>query len=352
MLNLVLVAALALLVGGCATGPYRAQEGTSATRAEGALNSLRLGAPLEDRILALNPERISATDVRDTLSKAPAPRIVLIHGGIYPVYLAMTSFADFLIAMGYPETSLRRQDGVLDSVYSYSPYQDSVQLAGMVAWYYERDGMRPMIVGHSQGGVQAVKVLDELAGVFGSEIAVWNPVADAAENRTTIVDPLSGTRRPVVGVTVSYASAVGAGGAALVLPNQWTMMHRLRTIPDTVDEFTGFSISGDIIALSFPGARGASEYHPNGKAIVRNVFLPGTYNHVVIPATRYLTADEAMRDWLDAYVPDRPGEAGAMPPGDRGGALWAADVWYFVKKHWCLELQRLIRARRASPAPG
>ena len=73
---------------------------------------------------------------------------------------------------------------------------------------------------------------------------------------------------------------------------------------------------------------------------------------MVIPATRYLTADEAMRDWLDAYVPDRAGEAGATPPGDKGGALWAADVWYFVKKHWCLELQRLIRARRAAPAAG
>jgi hypothetical protein len=354
MLNLLLVAALALLVDGCATGPHRAQEGTSAPQpaAGTVMKSLRLDAALEDRILALDPERISATDVRDTLSKAPAPRIVLIHGGIYPVYLAMTSFADFLVAMGYPDAALRRQDGVLDSVYSYSPYGDSMQLAGMVAWYYERDGMRPMIVGHSQGGVQAVKVLDELAGAFGSEIAVWNPIADAAENRTTIVDPFSGARRPVVGVTVSYASAVGAGGVALLLPNQWTMVHRLRTIPDTVDEFTGFSISGDIIALSFPGARGASEYRANGKAKVRNVFLPGTYNHVVIPATRYLTADEAMRAWLDAYVPDRRGEAEAAPPGDEGGALWAADVWYFVKKHWCLELQRLIRARRTAPGGG
>ena len=174
--------------------------------------------------------------MRDTLSKAPAPRILLIHGGIYPVYLAMSSFADFLVAMGYPDAALRRDDSVVDSVYSYSPYQDSAQLAGMLAWYYERDGMRPMIVGHSQGGVQAVKVLDELAGVFGSEVPVWNPITDSAENRTTIVDPFTGARRPVVGVTVSYASAVGAGGAALLLPNQWTMAHRLRTIPDTVEE--------------------------------------------------------------------------------------------------------------------
>jgi len=55
-----------------------------------------------------------------------------------------------------------------------------------------------------------------------------------------------------------------------------------------------------------------------------------------------------MRDWLDAYVPDRKDEVAVAPPGDKGGALWAGDVWYFVKKHWCLELQRLIRARRAA----
>jgi hypothetical protein len=28
--------------------------------------------------------------------------------------------------------------------------------------------------------------------------------------------------------------------------------------------------------------------------------------------------------------------------------LWAADVWHNIKKHWCLEAQRLIRAQRAN----
>jgi hypothetical protein len=342
------VMALVLLLGACASGPSRPPElpGPAASAGSGP-TSLKLDSSLEDRILALDPERITASDVRETLAKARAPRIVLIHGGIYPVYLAMSSFAEFLTGMGYPEGAIRRPDNVLDSLYSYSPYQDSRELAGLIAWYYERDGLRPMVVGHSQGGVQAVKVLDELAGIFGEGIPVWNPVTDTAEPRTTIVDPLTGERRPVVGLSVSYASGVGAGGAALLLPNQWSMMHRLRTIPDTVDEFTGFSISGDLVALSFPGARGASEYHANGKAKVRNVFLPSAYNHVVMPATRRLAESAAMRDWIDAYVPDRRGQAETMPDGDNGGALWAADVWYSIKKHWCLELQRLIRAQRA-----
>jgi hypothetical protein len=352
MLKLVALAALALIVGGCVTGPYRAPESLNAPppTAGTVIGALQLGTALEDRILALDPERISGAELRDTLSKAPAPRIVLIHGGVYPVYLAMSSFAEFLTGMGYPEAAIRRPDGVLDSVYSYSPYGDSAQLAGVIAWYYERDGVRPMIVGHSQGGVQAVKVLDELAGVFENELQVWNPVTDTAENRTTIVDPLTGARRPVVGVTVAYASVVGAGGLALVLPNQWGMTHRLRDIPDTVDDFTGFSINGDIIALSFAGARGASEFHANGKASVRNVFLPSSYNHIVVPTTRQLSASDAMRGWLNAYVPDRAGLADSVPAGDNANALWAADVWYSIKKHWCLEAQRLIRARRAALA--
>jgi hypothetical protein len=344
----------AVAVGGCATSPNRVRIESLAPHpvAGSVLQSLRLDAALEDRILALNPEQISGDDIRNTLGKAPAPRIILLHGGIYPVFLAMSSFAEFLIAMGYPEASIRREDGVLDSVYSFSPYQDSAEIAGLVAWYYEHDGMRPMLVGHSQGGVQVVKVLLELAGTFASEIRVWNPVTDTAEDRVTIVDPLTGAQRPVIGVKASYASAVGAGGAAFLLPNQWSMLQRLRTIPDTVDEFTGFSINVDLIALSFPGARGASEYKSSGTARVRNVFLPSWYNHVVIPVTRQLAASEPMRDWLNAYAPDRPDQADAIPPGPSVNALWAADVWYSIKKSWSLEQQRLIRARRAAAGPG
>jgi hypothetical protein len=33
--------------------------------------------------------------------------------------------------------------------------------------------------------------------------------------------------------------------------------------------------------------------------------------------------------------------------GPADNALWAADVWFHVKKHWTLEAQRLMRAKRA-----
>ena len=42
----------------------------------------------------------------------------------------------------------------------------------------------------------------------------------------------------------------------------------------------------------------------------------------------------------------------AAPPAgagiDASNIVHAADIWYSVKKHWCLEAQRLIGARRAA----
>jgi hypothetical protein len=339
------LAVVALVGGGCANRPTLVPETAVSTRPapQSVLRSVRTDRALEDRILALDPERISAEDVRDTLAKGPAPRIVLLHGGIYPVHLVMESAGRFLVGMGYPEDRIR-QPG--DGRWSHSPYEDAAQIAGLIAWYYEHDGMRPMILGHSQGGIQAVKVLYELAGRIDDPIRVWNPFMDDAENRTRIVDPLTGVERPVVGLTVSYVSIVAAGGAALLLPNQWSMIGRMRTIPDTVDEFTGFAIGLDLVAWTLPGDREAVEFQHDPKVHVRGVVLPASYSHVFVPDTEALAADPATRAWIEAY---RPADAStATPPAGAGdGALWAADVWHSVKKHWALEAQRLIRAKRA-----
>jgi len=208
------------------------------------------------------------------------------------------------------------------------------------------------MIGHSQGGMQAVKVLYKLAGAFAPKVAVWNPKTDRAEDRYTITDPLTGTERPVVGLSVAYASALGAGGAAFILPNQWEMFDRLRTIPNTVDEFTGYAINGDMVAWSFPGVSDASQYRRAGLAKVRNVVLPMTYNHAMVPFTHLLAKDAKTRDWINAYVPDDGGEP--TVPSDVSGLniLWAADVWFSIKKHWCLEAQRLVQAQRASRGEG
>jgi hypothetical protein len=278
--------------------------------------------------------------VRTALAAGPTPRIIGLHGGIYPVYLLMDSFGRFLAGMGYPDARIRHPG---DGRRSLSPYEDSEHIAGAIAWYYENEGMMPMLIGHSQGGIQLVKVLYDLAGTNSPEIKVWNPMADAAENRVTIIDPYSGRERPVVGLKVEYASVVAAGGAALLLPNQWSMAGRLRSIPDSVGDFTGYSLGLDLIAWDLPG--GSAKYRPKGQARVRNVELPAETSHVFVAAASPLARDPAMREWINAYFPGTKTEPPAVPD-THDNEVWAADVWYSIKKHWVLESQKAIRARR------
>ena len=342
-----LVIAASLVLGGCALEPVKL---TVIDPKPGELTALRAVATdraLEDRILALDAEHVTAADVANVLSKGPAPRIMLVHGGVYPVHLAMTSFGTFLVAMGYPEAKIR-DPGSGD--WSYSPYSSTSRLAGILAWHYEQDGMCPMVIGHSQGGLYVVKILKELAGVYAKSVPVWNPVSDMVQARDTIVDPMNGRERPVVGVHASYASVLGAGGWALALPNQWDDFSSLRKIPDTVDEFTGYFIALDFFALSFPGNPLDVPYEANGgRTVVRNVTLPAVYNHVMVPVTRDLADDPAVRKWIEDYV---PGTTTKEPETSSGNVLWAADVWYSIKKHWVIEAQRLVKAKREAQAGG
>ena len=331
-----LLAALSLLFAGCATQPPQETipQGAAAERVPVPDRALR------ERLLALDPEHVSDQDVQRVLAKGPTPRIVLLHGGIFPVHLLMESFGRFLARMGYPEERIRDPG---DKAWSYSPYEDSQKIAGLVAWDYEKTGLRPMMIGHSQGGMQAVKVLHELAGDFDDTLRVFDPVKNEFEQRTTIVDPYTRAPRPVVGLSVSYASAVGAGGATFLMPNQWSMLDKLLSIPDTVDDFTGFAIGVDLIG-------GDSKYHHNGAAKVRNVALPATYSHVLVPLVAPLAREPEVRDWINEYVPGDRRDPSALPGDAPQHVLWAADVWYSIKKHWCLEAQRWARAERAREA--
>jgi hypothetical protein len=343
--RLATLAALALALAGCATEPRVAPpEAVAAPAATASWRDMALDAQLEERILQLDPLHVSDSDVRTVLAAGPTPRIVNLHGGVYPVHLVMESFARFLVGMGYPQAKLRHPG---DGRRSHSPYESSQQIAGTLAWYYENEGLMPMLVGHSQGGIQLVKVLYVLAGQDRAAVPVWNPKSDAAEPRVTIRDPFTGTERPVVGLKVGYASVVGAGGAALLLPNQWDMVGRLQLIPDSVAEFTGYSLGVDLIAWDLPGAGAA--YRAVGDATVRNVQLPADYSHVFVAAASHLARNPAMREWINAYHPDTPAE----PPTDLGSTtnlLWAADVWYSIKKHWVIEAQQAVLARRSLAA--
>jgi hypothetical protein len=297
---------------------------------------------LEQRLLALDPQRIADADVREVLARAPAPRIIALQGSV-PI-VTMRPFAEFLIAMGYPAERLRNpRDGRL----TYSSYLDSRALAGMLAWHFERDGMVPMLIGHSQGGMLAVKVLQALAEPADEPIPVWNPERGEPEARFTVVDPVSGAERPVRGLTVPYAAALATGSVMRVVLGQWGMIPRLRSVPDSVAEFTGYFIPWDPIAGTGPDAAQTDPYRPVGRARVRNVMLPAEYSHIGLPLARHLAEHPATRDWISRYDPRVQPLPPALPDADLSNLVHAADIWFSVKKHWCLEAQRLVRARQA-----
>jgi len=332
------LAAVSVALAGCATQPLEPSTTATATRAAAPAKPVVPNRALQDRILALDPDHLSDADVRQVLAQGPTPRIMLLHGGIYPVQLLMESFGHFLVRMGYPQARIRDPG---NGEWSYSPYEDAEKLAGIIAWDYERSGVRPMLIGHSQGGMQAVKVLHELAGHFDDNVRVYDPIHDAFEDRTTIVDPITHRTQPVVGdARVSYASAVGAGGATFIMPNQWSMAGKLDSIPNSVDDFTGFIVGIDLIG-------GATHYDSNGTAHVRNIALPITYNHIFVPAVGSLANDAEVRDWINGYAPGDKRDPSTLPGDAAQHVLWAADVWYSIKRHWCIEAQRLVRAERA-----
>jgi hypothetical protein len=333
--------------GGCAVSQYHAGEATydQGVDQRTLRQSLQLDPVLEDRILALDPDHITERDITDVLSRGPIPRIINLHGGAPLVYLAMESFSEFLIGMGYPEGKIRNPR---DGTFSYSSYKSSREIAGLIAWYYEKDGMPPMLIGHSAGGMKVVKVLHELAGGFADRVAVWNPITEEGEDRYSVVDPLTGTERPVVGLKVGYATTVGSGGLASMFPSQWVMLGRRKTIPDSVEHFTGFYITLDLLGGDLFGlVAEPNQYEANGIAKVRNVRLPFTYNHVTVPASAHLVRQKSMRDWIDAYVPTDEPRLTVDFEAPSTNILWAADVWHSVKKQWCLEAQRWVRGKRS-----
>jgi pimeloyl-ACP methyl ester carboxylesterase len=236
--------------------------------------------------------------------------------------------------MGYPEQRLRNPaDGRL----TYSSYADSAALAGALAFDYEQTGVEPMLIGHSQGGMLAIRVLYEFAGDFHDVLPVVDPGSGTALPRTTIVDPRTRQSRPVVGMHVAYAAALATGWLPRVLLGQWSMLPRLRRIPDTVTEFTGFDIPNDPIAGNLLGI---TPYETVGSATVRNVLLPASYGHVDLPRAADLPGDARARAWIEAWQPGT-----ALPPdaAELRNIVHAADIWHSVKRHWCDQAQRLLK---------
>ena len=347
----ILLTCAVILLAGCATYNRHGLDLVQTRDIEKhfGLQSYSLSPAAEDKILALDPLHVTAKDIREVLSNAPAPRIINIHGGMNPVQERMISFSHFLVGMGYPEASIRNPG---DGTWTFSCYESSDMIAGMIAWYHEKEGMRPMIVGHSQGGIQTVKVLDKLA--YSKRLAVWSPLTWTKEDRYEITDPLTGKKRPVVGLQLPYVTSIGAGGLTRFLPNQWGMNFKLRTIPDTAEEFTGFYKGRDLLGGDFWGYGSTNLFRASGTALVRNVQLPPEWKHGAVPDTEHLLRSQAIMDRINHYQPSP--EALVVVPSNEDTLNpetmyypWAEDVWYSIKKHWVLELQRLICARRSLP---
>ena len=300
--------------------------------------SPEIDAAARARFLALDCERPADVAAMETNAGVPAPRVINMQGSV-PI-VTMESFAEFLMAMGYPDASLRDpHDGGL----SQSSYASSEELAGMVAWYYERDGMRPMLIGHSQGGMLVVRTLHELAGGFNDALNVYDPVTRSAQPRTAIRDPYSHAQTPVVGLKVAFAAALATGTLPRILLGQWSMLPKLRKIPDTVLEFTGFAIAWDPIAGNFATAE---PYVALGSANVRNVLLPASYSHIGLPITAHLASSPTTRAWIDDYRPDvAAAPLPADPAVDVRNLLLAADLWFSIRRHWCAEGQRWLRGQ-------
>ena len=293
---------------------------------------------IAQRLLELDPSHITSADVTEVLTQFAAPRIILLQGSV--ALVSMDSFAEFLAAMGYPA---ERMTDPRDGTQSTSSFMDSRKLAGTVAWYYETEGMRPVLIGHSQGGMLAIRVLYELAGAFDDRIPVWNPLTDQPEPRTTFIDPTTGEPRPVVGLRMPYVAAIATGKLPRLLLGQWSMLAKLRKIPDSVVDFTGFAMDWDFIAGQFAGS---DPYEATGSATVRNVTLPSWYTHIGLPQARHLAVNPITRAWIDAYVPDAKVAVPDGPGVDTTNLVHAADIWYSVKKNWCISAQRRLLASR------
>lgn len=289
-------------------------------------------APLPD---CARPETFAAS----ALPAERAPRIVLLQGSLGIV--TMAPVGEFLAAMGYPASRLA--DPRTGAMTTDSDL-DGRDLAGMLAWQVERDGARPIIVGHSKGGGVVVDTLRALAGLRGADLPVVDPRTGAAEARDRIVDPVDGATLRVTELRLPYAAAIATGRLPRILRGQFELARVLREVPDSVEAFTGFAIPFDPIAGTLAGDE--DPYVTTGAARVRNVVLPAQTSHIGAPLVAHLAREDTTRAFVEHY---RPGSDAPWPSGvDTSNLMLAAELWYDVKRAWCSEARRAAHSKGGS----
>ena len=84
-----------------------------------------------------------------------------------------------------------------------------------------------------------------------------------------------------------------------------------------------------------------------GSAHVRNVLLPASASHIMLPKTVHLATNPVTRAWIDAYAPGNVAPVSPVADGvDTTNIVHAADLWYALKRNWCREAKRWVRAAR------
>jgi hypothetical protein len=75
--------------------------------------------------------------------------------------------------------------------------------------------------------------------------------------------------------------------------------------------------------------------------------LPSDYSHFTVIFSKHLIESAEIRAWINNdYVASEHPEIDRTFDSSTDNILYAADVWHSIKKHWVLELQRLIRAKQ------
>ena len=81
---------------------------------------------------------------------------------------------------------------------------------------------------------------------------------------------------------------------------------------------------------------------------MRNVLLPATTSHIGAPLMEHLAADPVTREIISAWRPKDGEPVLAESQVDGRNIRLAADLWFSIRRHWCLEGQRRRDAPGAS----
>lgn len=341
-----------LFSAGCAaTSGYAVSSGYMESHRELPVNRLSLNADVSARLQKINPFSVSENDIRQTLSSYPAPRIFGIGGGVYTAHILMEDLAEFLIGMGYPAESVHHPD---DGRFAVSSYSDPEKIAGETLFYYQHEGVRPVYIGHSLGGVQAIKTAHFFSGNFGNKkVKVFDPIAGRYLSQKDFVSPLTGEHVSFGSLKpIAHLIAVGSGGISRAFPSQWSMGERVKQVPDSVLRMTGIHLEGDWLGNDFLTGKEQNEYQSLGSARVENFYLPPGHNHVTLIRTKHLLEHPEVREWIDSYNPHTFTGIPEGLPGNTDNILLAAELWHILKEEWYLAALEIDAAYRRMPHPA